>query len=250
VLGGSGIVGNTTVLDGGRLAPGNSVGTLIVDGDLSLSSEAVVDFELGGAGTAAAPGSSDRILVSGDLALNGTLNLIASDDAGDAAPGLGYYRLMTYGGELSSNSAVIGTTPEVDADGYQLQVGGGRVDLLIAAVGEDTLQHWQGGDGLWNASASQWLNQGGNVPSRWAGKHAIFKDADGHSGGEVTVEGDQGFQGLQFVDDDYRLEGTGRLVTDGAGSEIRVLAEGAFIATNITGAAGIIKTEAGELTLA
>ena len=52
----------------------------------------------------------------------------------------------------------------------QLQMGDGRVDLFIGAVGDDELQHWQGGDGVWDATAANWLNQDGEVPVPWAGQ--------------------------------------------------------------------------------
>ncbi|MCG6663223.1 autotransporter domain-containing protein [Halomonas kenyensis] len=252
ILGGSGTVGDTLVESGGILAPGNSIGTLTVDGDLTLESGAISEFELGTSGSAADPasGASDRVNVAGDLAFNGTLNLSQSDESDDGTVGLGYYRLMTYGGELTANTATIGTTPSLPhADLYELQAGEGRVDLFIGALGDDSLQHWQGGDGVWGATDTQWLNREGTAPAAWAGQHAIFKDAGGFNGGTIEVEGAQSFAGLQFVDEGYRLEGAGQLVTEANGSEIRVLADQATIATEITGSGGLTKTEAGTLTL-
>ncbi|WP_198174322.1 autotransporter-associated beta strand repeat-containing protein, partial [Mesorhizobium xinjiangense] len=251
-LGGSGTVGTTTVADGGIIAPGNSVGTLNVAGDLLLSSGSILDFELGRAGMAGDPaaGASDRVDVTGDLTLDGTLNLSQSGNAADGTTGLGYYRLLTYGGALTDNGLTLGTTPAIDGvGGFELQTGGDRVDLFVAALGDDALQHWQGGDGTWNAADTQWLNQNGGWPVAWAGKHAAFKDANGHSGGTIAVKGTQSFKGLQFVDEGYRLEGDGALESDPGGSEIRVLADNAEIATAIIGAGGIAKTGAGTLTL-
>src|SRR5690606_3799138 len=72
---------------------------------------------------------------------------------------------------------------------------------------------------------------------------------DDTNGGTITVQGIQSFKGLQFVDEGYRLEGNGTLETDMDGSEIRVLADSATIATQITGAGGITKTQAGTLIL-
>jgi fibronectin-binding autotransporter adhesin len=251
-LGGTGTVGSTTVQSGGHLAPGISVGVLAIAGDLAILPGASLDYELGAPGaSSAAPGFSDRLLVSGDLALNGAVNLTQNRVLGGGAAGLGYYRLISYGGALTSNTAVIGATPGMSGADYQLQAGGGRVDLFISSsvvVGDETLQHWQGGDGLWSAAGAQWLNQGGTSPAAWAGNHAIFKDAGGQVGGTITVDGAQSFQGLQFVDEDYRLKG-GQLVTAPGGGEIRVLAEFAQIGSEITGAGGVVKTEAGTLIL-
>ena len=254
-LGGAGTVGDTTIQSGGHLAPGSggsigSVATLSIAGDLTLASGSNLDIELVAPGaSSASPGVSDRVIVSGDLALNGVVNLAQTPAM---AAGLGYYRLITYGGALISNTATIGATPSLSNVDYTLQAGGGRVDLLISSTlipGDDTLQHWQGGDGVWSAASSQWLNQGGNTPANWAGKHAVFKDAGAFAGGEITVEGAQSFLGLQFVDDGYELVGSGQLVTASGGSEIRVLADAAKIGAAITGAGGIVKTEAGTLIL-
>ncbi len=257
-LGGNGVVGGLTVANGGIVEPGNSVGTLMVDGNLTLAPGSILVYELGSPGSPGAPGTSDRIDVTGDLALNGTLHLSQSDDAGDGAAGLGYYRVMTYGGELTSNELIIGAVPHADASLYLIQAGGGNVDLFVPAAGtpgDDTLQHWQGGDGIWNASDATWLNAGdgapdGDIPAAWAGNHAIFQNQPGgFDGGAVAVEGNQSFEGLQFVDEGYRLQGNGSLETVAGGSEIRVLADSAEIATEITGAGGIMKTQAGTLVL-
>ena len=260
-LGGSGTVGKTTIEDGGILAPGGgAVGTLTVSGDLTLSPGSILEYQLGSPGTAGDPalGRSDRVIVAGALQLDGTLNLANSGDASDGTAGLGYYRLMTYGGALTDNGLDIGSVPLGDAGRYEIQAGSGRVDLFVPASptpGDDTLQHWQGGDGTWNAANANWLNIGvddapGNLPVAWAGNHAVFKNQPGgFNGGVVNVEGAHSFKGLQFVDDGYRLQGDGSLETDAGGSEIRVLADRAEIATEITGAGGLAKTEGGTLVL-
>ncbi|MDZ5452017.1 autotransporter domain-containing protein [Labrys sedimenti] len=258
-LGGSGTVGaagiTTTIADGGHIAPGNSVGRLHVAGNLALASGSVLDFELGSPGASAgAPGTSDHVDVAGDLTLDGTVNLAQSGDPSDGAAGVGYYRLMTYGGTLTDKGLEIGTTSV--AGDYEIQAGGGNVDLFVAAGGDDTLQHWQGGNGTWNATNAQWLNQGSTVPVTWAGNHAVFKnEPGGFGGGTISVEGTQSFKGLQFVDNGYRLEGSGTLQVDGSeradgNAEVRVLANTtAHIATTIGGTGGISKTEGGTLVL-
>ena len=255
-LGGSGTVGATTVADGGHIAPGNSIGALKVDGDLLLSSGSILDFELGSSGTTPDAGASDRIDVSGDLTLDGTLNLAQSGDAADGTAALGYYRLMTYRGNLTDNMLAFGDTPALtDPAAYQIQADGGNVDLFVAAAGDDTLQHWQGGDGTWNGTDATWQNVGkdatpGEIPVAWAGNHAVFEnEPGGFDGGTIAVEGTLDFKGLQFRDEGFRLEGTGALETQAGGSEIRVLADSAQIATEITGAGGITKTQGGTLVL-
>lgn len=254
-LGGSGTVGATAVADGGILAPGSSIGTLTIQGSLSLSSGSILDYELGAPGASSSPaaGTSDRIDVTGDLVLDGILNLAQSPDSSDGTVGLGYYRLMTYGGALTNNDLEIDATPHPSAGLYAIQAGGGHVDLFVPASGtpdDDTFQYWQGGDGSWNAGAAQWLNHEGDLPVSWAGNHAVFKNQPGgFNGGSIDVEDTQRFAGLQFVDEGYRLQGTGALEAQADGAEIRVLADRAEIATEITGVGGISKTEAGLLVL-
>lgn len=256
-LAGSGTVGSTTVQSGGRIAPGNSIGTLNVAGDLTLASGSILDFELGSPGAAANPaaGTSDRIAVSGNLVLDGIINLGQSGTPADGAAGLGYYRLISYNGTLTDNGLAIGTTPALaDPAAYQIQAGSGRVDLFVAAAGDDTIQHWQGGNGTWDAAGTTWLNQNGVMPVAWAGKNAVFKDAGSFTGGTIAVSGDHSFQGLQFVDTGYALAGAGRLLIDGSAradgnAEIRVLGDFAVVDTVIAGTGGLTKTGAGDLYL-
>lgn len=259
-LGGSGTAGSgagsvVTIENGGTLAPGGgTIGTFAVNGDLSLSEGSILDYRLGASGTVGDPGSgrSDRVAVAGDLRLDGTLNLRSSDDPSDGDIHLGYYRLMTYSGSLTDNGLDVGHVPYADASFYAIQAGNGHVDLFVpeGTPGDNILQHWQGGDGTWSTGAKQWLNRDGDMPAAWAGNHAVFKNQPGaFDGGVVTVAGVNSFKGLQFVDEGYRLQGSGSLAADAGGAEIRVLADRADIAANITGAGGIAKTGAGMLVL-
>lgn len=64
---------DTTLTVNGVLAPGNSVGTINVTGDVVSGANAVFNFEIGSLV------SFDQLLVSGDIAFNGTLNLSLLD---------------------------------------------------------------------------------------------------------------------------------------------------------------------------
>lgn len=75
-LGGSGVVGNTTIA-GGMLSPGNSIGTLTVNGNLTFSPGSVYFIEV-------APGAADRTNVTGSANLQGTA--IASFASGNYTP--------------------------------------------------------------------------------------------------------------------------------------------------------------------
>src|SRR5699024_4907117 len=76
-LGGHGTIGgNVDVASGGIVTPGNSIGTLRVQGNFTAAQGSVLDYEFG---APASPnpfttfGGGDSITVGGDLTLNGTI---------------------------------------------------------------------------------------------------------------------------------------------------------------------------------
>lgn len=75
-LGGSGVVGNATIA-GGVLSPGNSIGTLTVNGNLTFTPGSVYFVEI-------APNAADRTNVTGGASLQGTA--IASFASGNYTP--------------------------------------------------------------------------------------------------------------------------------------------------------------------
>jgi autotransporter-associated beta strand protein len=88
-LGGNGIVGPTTIFAGGTLAPGNSVGTLTVNGNLVFATASLYMVEVQG-------NAADRVNASGTATLAGTValtylggNLSRSYTILSAAAGLG-----------------------------------------------------------------------------------------------------------------------------------------------------------------
>jgi fibronectin-binding autotransporter adhesin len=254
-LGGSGsIAGAVTVADGGILAPGSSAGTLTV-GSLSLSSGSTLDYELGRAG-AIGGGVNDLIEVTGNLTLDGTLDI--TDIGGFGA---GVYRLINYGNGLIDNGLEIGVVPDGgDPQDLFVQTAiDGQVNL-VNSTGL-TLSFWDGsvasehnnnavddGDGSWNAGNDNWTASDGTVNGRWHdGTFAVF----GGTAGNVEVVGEQNIAGLQFMSGytlAARTDGTLRI--DGADSVIRVDPNvTATIAAPITGAGGLVKTDTGTLVL-
>ncbi|HEY1661440.1 MAG TPA: autotransporter-associated beta strand repeat-containing protein [Verrucomicrobiae bacterium] len=94
-LGGGGtIAGAVTINSGGTLSPGNPVGTFTINSDFAANSGAVMNLTLGT--------SSDKVVVGGNLSLNGTLNITA---------GTGFttttYTLFTYNGTLTLGSLTL-----------------------------------------------------------------------------------------------------------------------------------------------
>ncbi len=111
LLGGVGTVGPTTI-NGGTLSPGNSIGTITVNGNLAFSTAASYLVEI-------SPSAADRTNVSGTATLAGTVRLVA-------APG--NYGPTTY--TILSAGAVSGSFAG-------LTVSGGLPLLLIPTLSYD-----------------------------------------------------------------------------------------------------------------
>jgi fibronectin-binding autotransporter adhesin len=96
-IGGTGTIGGAVTCNG-SLQPGVSLGTLSLRAGLILASTSKLDYELGEI--------SDRTAVTGNLTLDGTINVTA-------APGFaaGSYSLITYTGSLTNNTLVVGSMP-------------------------------------------------------------------------------------------------------------------------------------------
>ena len=215
------INGNLNVSGNSRVAPGYPVGTptgvsngnLIVNGNLSMNN-AVYDFETGYAGLPITqPGTGDNITVRGDVALNNTTLNVSVNTLGVNA---GYYRILSYTGNLSGNGLTLGsvTGDSVPAANIQTLTGDKHINLIL---GPSTTNLWNGngaasatraggGDGTWTASSANWNSPGNATGALPDGGYAIFTGA----AGTVTVDGGAGpvrVSGIQFASDRYRLQG-------------------------------------------
>jgi len=244
-LSGTGNIGGAVIVkSGGKLAAGNSPGTLSV-GSLTLNAGSHSDFELGT--------SSDLIAVTGDLTLDGMLNL--SDSGGFSNTS---YTLFTYGGSLTNNHFELNLVP----------TGWNRANFLIDLSTEGevklavdntvTIQYWDGtandpddaisgGTGTWSSDGTNWTNNNGSLNTSWEGVVGVF----GGTAGTISVADDVSFSELQFETDGYEIVGDGgSLVTSGTASELWTASDvGAEIAATITGTAALHKTGFGTLTL-
>ncbi len=139
-LGGTGTVnGAVTVENGGTLAPGGSVGTLTV-GSLALNASSTNAFEL------AATNASDKVIITGDLTLDGVLNVTSLVGFTD-----GTYILMTCSGNLVDNGLTLGDMPFGKL--YSLQAGAGEVRLVVSTdsgVPEIAVLGTNGAEIAWN----------------------------------------------------------------------------------------------------
>ncbi|RVA24790.1 hypothetical protein EN935_25480, partial [Mesorhizobium sp. M7D.F.Ca.US.004.03.1.1] len=264
-LGGSGSIGGAVIVaDGGVLAPGSSPGTLTV-GSLALSSGSILDYELGQAGIVGG-GVNDLIVVTGALTLDGSLDIT---DVGGFGPGV--YRLINYGGALTDNGLEFGNLPVgVTAADLTVQTSVANQVNLISSVGNNLL-FWDGdaagnanndlvdgGNGTWTATSPNWTTSTGLVNGAMKPQpgFAVFQTL----GGTVIADDGAGaleVTGMQFAADGYRIEGDAITLAGAGGESIIRVGDGtvagagytATIASVLTGASSLTKTDAGTLVL-
>ena len=118
-LGGTGSIAGAVTCNG-SLSPGVSTGTLNLGGGLILAPTATLNYDLGT--------TSDRATVTGNLTLDGTVNVTAV-----AGFGAGSYTILTYTGSLTNKILAIGTLPE----GYLATLDTtttGQVKLVVTRI--------------------------------------------------------------------------------------------------------------------
>ncbi|MEH2508932.1 outer membrane autotransporter protein [Nitrobacteraceae bacterium AZCC 1564] len=116
-LGGSGTIGNTTV--NGTIAPGNSIGTLNIAGNLTMQSGSTYEVETN------ATGQADKIVATGTTTINGgTVKVLAG--LGNYAPSTTYTIINAAGGvsgvfdTVTSNFAFLAPTLTYDPNNVYL----------------------------------------------------------------------------------------------------------------------------------
>lgn len=269
-LGGTGTIGgDVTVADGATLRPGSNanggIGTLTIKGDLALGNTSIVDVQLGQAGVVGGP-QNDLISVTGNLTLNGTLNVT---QGGSFGPGV--YRIMSYGGTLDNQ----GLTSSVPSFYVQTSING-QVNLVNSQG--LTLNFWdgangpkndgtiQGGNGTWQGSGGtandNWTTATGTPNAPWTtAAIAIF----GGAAGTVTVDNDAvtgnvTASGMQFLTNGYLIQGeTITLVPNSAnpGQSVIIVGDGTLAGAGITatisaalaGNTQLVKADLGTLIL-
>lgn len=262
-LGGVGTIGGNVTVADGALNPGNldaAPGTLTINGNLDLAASSTINVSFGEANVVGG-GFNDLIEVGGDLTLGGTLN-VETTAGGSFDPGV--YRVINYGGTLTDNGLAIGTIPSPD---FYVQTS---VDKQVNLVNTAGLQfrYWDGvgtkndgvidgGDGLWQRSTGNdnWVDDG-NIPNAQFADaaFAVFMGA----AGTVTVDrslGEVEASGMQFLTDGYVIEGDA-ITLAGSQATIRVgdgtaagAGTSATIASELTGAAQLVKSDLGTLIL-
>lgn len=158
ILGGSGSIGALTVAAGGTVSPGNSIGTLTVDGDAAFAIGSVYHVQINAAG------ESDLLKVSGKATLaGGTVNV-------ESAPGdyaaIDRYTILTADGgvtgefsTLTADFEFLAPTLTYDADNVYLQLTRNNVNFDNVATNNnqtavaDAAQSLGAGNGLYDALA-------------------------------------------------------------------------------------------------
>jgi fibronectin-binding autotransporter adhesin len=131
-LGGGGTVGSTSITTGGVLAPGNSIGTLTVNGNVTFAAGSVYRVEVDPAG------NSDRVNATGTAALNGgTVDVRAG--AGSYSLSSRYTILNAAGGRTGAFSGATSNlaflTPSLAYDANNVFLTLARNSVSYASVG-------------------------------------------------------------------------------------------------------------------
>lgn len=119
----------------GAFAPGNSAGTLTVNGALSLAPTTQLAYELTGNNTTVGAGVNDLTTVNGNLTLDGTLN-VTETVAGNflLANGGDKWRLFNYTGTLTDNGLALGTLPALAHPSYSLVLDTGTAGQISLTI--------------------------------------------------------------------------------------------------------------------
>lgn len=132
ILGGIGTVGGVLVEAGGKLAPGNSAGTLTVSGALTLNSLSKLAFELNPADTTIGAGFNDLVTGVNELTLDGLLTVTATSGS-FAGVTSGTWRLINYTGTFNNNTLSFDSMPTL-ASGYSWTLDtstAGQINLTV-----------------------------------------------------------------------------------------------------------------------
>jgi hypothetical protein len=119
---------SSNLVNGGSVSPGNSPGTISVDGAFTQSSTGTLEIELGGT----TPGTEfDQLVISGLATLDGTLEVLLIDNF---TPILGdSFTLMTYASQSGSFSTI--NLPELTS-GLTWEMSFADTELLLTVVEE------------------------------------------------------------------------------------------------------------------
>ena len=165
-LGGSGVVGSTTVLNGATIAPGNSPGALTINGDLTWNNGGNYDWEVLKLPSAGIAGTDwDLLSVSGTLNLTNLsgaplfkINLYSGALAGWSTTGTYAWKILEAGNAISASyisSSYIG----INTSNFTNDISGGLFALELRDNSKGLYLTYTGGGepipepGTWAAAA-------------------------------------------------------------------------------------------------
>ena len=221
VAGSGSVGGGLLVKSRGRVSPGatGTAATLAVGSRLDLTG-AVLQFDLGATPAAA----SDRLAVTGDLALAGVSRIDLNRLAGP--PAAGVYPLITYTGALTGSAANVSVTGLAGAPAT-LALTGGALVLNIASTRAPDALVWRGNAAAWEvATSSNWLLAG--TPDAFVTGDAVRFDATGAAAASVSLA-------TEVFPASVTVDATTNYTFSGAGA--------------IGGTGGLTKTNTGTLTV-
>jgi fibronectin-binding autotransporter adhesin len=208
ILNGTGTIGGTlSVNSGGTVAPGNSVGTLIVGG-LTLNNGSISNFEFGGGNDMITVNNAGGLTLVNGASMNlyqvGTINPFSTN---------GPYTLFNINGGFTGAASNITIANPVAGKFYNLTSTALAINLTI---GDATTSEWNNGGatGLWDTGG----NWTGGEPNA-VGTSAKFGTLA--PGGTVTLSEPETVSGLIFDNsgNSYTLSGaSGSLVLNNGGA--------------------------------
>ena len=182
--------GQTLTLNG-TLAPGNSPGTLTVEGgDLLLGGSSITQYEINGTDNTVGGGINDLTRVAGSLTLGGTLNVLATPSFD--VFGSRTYRVFDYATGSSGSlagSMSIGSTPDANYL-YSLNTATpGQVNLFVQRKAEQAaaLAYSQPTSGTVNAFTNTNVSFSGTLANLSLAGGAGLTVSLGGTGGQLSV---------------------------------------------------------------
>jgi fibronectin-binding autotransporter adhesin len=185
-LAGTGTFGQpVTVRYRGAITPGtgmNNAGTLTFAGGLAAEDKSTFALDLSDdpAGTVR---PSDRIAVTGNLTLTGTVSIVVNPLNGTLAAGT--YTLATYTGTLTGSLANLSVILPAGTP-YTLAVGSGSIRLTVPVTRAAAAVTWRGSGANWDLAATQnWLRAGS--PDVFVSGDSVTFDSTGSATPAVTL---------------------------------------------------------------
>lgn len=253
-LGGTGTIGGNTTISSGGILVGMQGSTLDFGSNLTLASGSKLNVSYG-----APSDDADALFnVGGNLSVND--NVVNISSLGGFGPG--QYSLFHANGTVSGKLTV-GSVPQ-GVSGADIAFNYADHDVYLTNSQGLSLEYWDGsvtsagtsvtgGDGTWDATATNWTDENGKLHAGWDSTHyAIFS---GQSG-KVTVSGAISAAGMQFITSGYSIVGDG-LTLDSGSTDAPIIRVGngvmasttATIGSVLSGANGMEKTDLGTLIL-